>query len=71
MILPKNAKDLTGKRFGRLVAVEPVDSIPGKGVIWHCQCDCGGTKDVPSTRLLAKKRRVVAVSNENYVKNRI
>ena len=55
MILPKNAKDLTGQRFGRLVAVEPMDSIPGKGVIWHCQCDCGGTKDVPSTRLLAKK----------------
>ena len=55
MILPKNAKDLTGQRFGRLIAVEPIDSIPGKGVIWHCQCDCGGTKDVPSTRLLAKK----------------
>lgn len=55
MILPKNAKDLTGQRFGRLIAVEPIESIPGKGVIWHCQCDCGGTKDVPSTRLLAKK----------------
>ena len=39
MILPKNAKDLTGQRFGRLVAVEPMDSISGKGVIWHCQCD--------------------------------
>ena len=55
MILPKRAKDLTGQRFGRLVAVEPIDSIPGKGVIWHCQCDCGGTKDVPSAGLLAKR----------------
>lgn len=55
MILRKNAKDLTGQRFGRLVAVEPMDSIPGKGVVWYCKCDCGGTKAVPSTRLLAKK----------------
>ena len=55
MILPKNAKDLTGQRFGRLVATEPVDSVSGKGIIWRCQCDCGGTKDVPSTRLLGKK----------------
>ena len=55
MILPKNAKDLTGQRFGRLVAVEPMDSIPGKGVVWYCKCDCDGTKAVPSTRLLTKK----------------
>lgn len=55
MILSKSAKDLTGQRFGRLVAVEPLESEPGKGVIWHCKCDCGGSKDVPSSRLLGKK----------------
>lgn len=55
MILPKNAKDLTGQRFGRLIAVEPIGSVRGKGVIWHCKCDCGGTKDVTSSNLLAKK----------------
>lgn len=45
MILPKTAKDLTGLRFGRLIAMESVGSIPGKGVIWHCKCDCGGVLD--------------------------
>ena len=55
MILSKSAKDLTGQRFGRLVAVEPLESEPGKGVLWHCKCDCGGSKDVPSSRLLGKK----------------
>lgn len=53
--LPKGAKDLAGQRFGRLTALYPLGSEPGKGVIWHCRCDCGGTKDVPSTRLLGKK----------------
>lgn len=57
MEIPKNAKDLTGLRFGRLVAVEPLGSKPGKGVIWRCQCDCGGSKDVPSSGLLAQKTR--------------
>lgn len=37
-------KDLTGKRFGRLVAVKVVPS-PNKGHNYHwlCQCDCGGS----------------------------
>ena len=55
MILPKNARDLTGQRFGRLVATEPIGSASGKGVIWRCHCDCGGIKDVPSSRLLGQK----------------
>ena len=55
MILSKSAKNLAGQRFGRLVAVEAIGSEPGKGVIWHCKCDCGGSKDVPSSRLLGKK----------------
>lgn len=35
-------KDLTGKRFGLLVALEPMyKSYKGGGEIWKCQCDCG------------------------------
>lgn len=33
--------DLTGQRFGRLVAVEPTDERSFGGVIWLCECDCG------------------------------
>jgi hypothetical protein len=32
--------DITGERFGRLVAVER------KGTYWLCLCDCGNTKEV-------------------------
>jgi hypothetical protein len=36
-------KDIRGKRFGRLVALEPTaDREPTNGCIkWLCQCDCG------------------------------
>lgn len=55
MELPKNAKDLTGLRFGRLTVSHPLRSEPGKGVIWLCKCDCGGTKEVPASRLQQDK----------------
>ena len=40
--LPKNAIDITGQRFGRLVAIAPVEHQKGKGVRWLLICDCGG-----------------------------
>ena len=34
-------KDITGMRFGKLVAVEPTDIRDGGTVVWRCRCDCG------------------------------
>ena len=45
------AKDLTGMRFGRLKAQYPLDQRKNGKVVWHCQCDCGNTIDVPITYL--------------------
>lgn len=49
------SKDLTGMRFGRLVAIERADPYisPGgaKQSRWLCQCDCGNTKTVVINRL--------------------
>lgn len=33
--------ELTGQRFGRLVAARPLRTIAGRGVQWLCHCDCG------------------------------
>ena len=41
--------DLTGKRFGRLIALHTV-STKGRA-IWLCRCDCGNTKTVRGTHL--------------------
>lgn len=34
-------KDLTGKRFGRLVVLEKTEKRLSRSVLWRCQCDCG------------------------------
>lgn len=36
-----NVKDLTGKRFGRLIAVEEVGRSKEGCALWRCLCDCG------------------------------
>lgn len=38
--------DLTGKKFGKLTAIYPLEKRVRRSVVWHCKCDCGGTKDV-------------------------
>ena len=34
-------KDITGKRFGKLVAIEATEKRRGSNVVWLFQCDCG------------------------------
>jgi hypothetical protein len=36
-----NFKDITGQRFGRLVALDPTGNRLDWGVMWRCRCDCG------------------------------
>lgn len=33
--------DITGRRFGRLVAITAEAPGPGRKTRWRCQCDCG------------------------------
>lgn len=43
--------DLTGKRSGKLVAIEPTEEREVRGsVIWKCKCDCGKTCFVSTKR---------------------
>lgn len=44
--------DLSGQRFGRLIAVKRVED-KRQGTFWFCKCDCGGTK-IAETRNLRK-----------------
>ncbi|GAK09592.1 hypothetical protein [Geomicrobium sp. JCM 19038] len=34
-------KDLTGKRFGKLIVLRITDKRMGRSVCWECRCDCG------------------------------
>ena len=41
--MPKAACDISGERFGRLVAISRSErkNTQGKRVFWKCQCECG------------------------------
>ncbi|MCM1218815.1 MAG: hypothetical protein NC548_30390 [Lachnospiraceae bacterium] len=43
-------KNLTGKKFGHLTAIEPIRKSK-LGTIWRCECDCGTITEVPISRL--------------------
>lgn len=45
-------KDLTGKRFGRLV-VKSLAFRKNKKVFWECKCDCGNIKCINANSLVA------------------
>ncbi len=39
--------DLTGRKFGRLIALEPTEERDKwESIIWRCKCDCGNNKNV-------------------------
>ena len=44
-------RDLTGCRFGMLVALEPTSERQDECVVWRCRCDCGKEIFVSSNRL--------------------
>lgn len=43
--------DLTGQRFGRLVAVEPAGKDRRGKTLWRCICDCGSEKNINAAEL--------------------
>lgn len=43
--------DLTGVRFGSLVAVEDVGRAKDGQVLWRCRCDCGATHQARAGKL--------------------
>lgn len=48
--------DITGQRFGRLVATEWVGSKKRgeyKTAVWKCRCDCGTVKEIARTDLMS------------------
>lgn len=45
-------RDLTGMRFGKLVAVERLNEKRQGCYVWRCVCDCGGTRNSSSHVLL-------------------
>lgn len=52
MVWPKRLpEDLSGQRFGRLIARSIADYRLNNGIVWTCICDCGNVKDTRAASL--------------------
>ena len=51
-VVKPGQKDLTNRRFGSLVCIEPTgERGPSGGTVWLCECDCGNLCKAVSTQL--------------------
>jgi hypothetical protein len=50
-------EDLTGQRFGRLIAIKPIGKHKNRSIIWECKCDCGCITQALSARLKTGEKR--------------
>lgn len=58
--------DFRGKRFGKLLAIEPTEErIHGK-IVWRCRCDCGNYCMVMSTRLASGHTKSCGCYNSEH-----
>lgn len=55
--LKPGQRDITGLRFGKLIAVEPVEGKSANGTLWRCKCDCGGEVVAPLGQLTSGYRK--------------
>ena len=63
-------KDLTRKRFGRLVALKPVGKNTYGNYLWLCKCDCGNEHIVASGKLVQEKTKSCGCySKEIHIKS--
>lgn len=51
-IIQSRTKDVSGQRFGLLVALESIGKDKLNRTLWKCVCDCGKTKNVPIRSLM-------------------
>lgn len=58
--------DFTGRRFGRLVALEPTDQREHGAVLWRCRCDCGKELLVESRKLSSGAAQSCGCAQPDY-----
>jgi hypothetical protein len=55
--IPARRYDLTGRRFGKLVAEKAVARDRHGNIVWLCRCDCGSASRTRATDLMVTKAR--------------
>jgi hypothetical protein len=68
----KNKIDLTGQRFGKLIALYPIynrDKDRNAHTKWHCRCDCGNECDIDLGNLRSGKSQSCGCTNSKQEEN--
>jgi hypothetical protein len=65
------AIDITGRRFGRLIAMESVGSTIDGRRLWLCRCDCGIEKSIRGKTLRRGETRSCGCLHQEAVHNRM
>lgn len=61
--------DISGKKFGKLTAIEPIGKTKHNEIIWKCQCDCGKQAEVTGINLRrGKTKSCGCLTNRNLAK---
>lgn len=64
-----NYVDLTGKRFGKLIALEKIKNH--KRTKWLCQCDCGNKTEIWGRHLLRGDTQSCGCISESFISTNI
>ena len=64
-------KDLTGQRFGKLVAQYVLPESCHGNRKWHCLCDCGNERDVLQSNLTSGKQKSCGCLTDEMLRKRI
>ena len=51
--LRQRSKDITNQRFGRLMALKPLEKRTAGSVVWRCRCDCGKEIEISYNSLVS------------------
>ena len=65
------SKDITGQRFGRLVALQPTEQRQNQNVIWKCKCDCGNITYVPTNSLTSGNTQSCGCLHKDFLLNQL
>lgn len=61
-------KDLTGRKYGRLTVIKPLEERRNGSVVWKTKCECGNELDVMSSSIIRGNTKSCGCIQKEYAK---
>lgn len=66
-----NFIDITGRKFGRLLALKPIKRINDCHLLWLCKCDCGKKKLINGVSIRSGKAKSCGCLRDELARKRM